>query len=1344
VARDGAAAYLEVRGIDDAGIGELAADVETALSRCDGVAWARVVPPLGRVVVVGDVPLDDVDDLVETVADVERSHGAADRPFPADRPAHPCDREPWNREITALVAAAAGLGIAVPGRLARLARLPAEVAAIGPFVQAQPWLRRGVEATLGPGRADVALAVASAAAATLAQGPLGLVADAGHRALALWGLAGGRQAWRDRSPELIGSLLDDDRRDVGPAPAVPPAAVGPADAYAERAGAGALAAAGGALLATGQPRAATSVLTAGVPKAAREGMEAFSACLLRVLGERGIVCLDPTAPRRLDAVDTLVVEADVLAAGNALAPGARELVDAAHDADYMVVLTGDAGPADGLGADLVMDGGDRLDQSLRTLKDDGCGVLLVSRSHSPALRMADCSLGLLDGKRPPWAAHLLATEAGLEDAVWLVEAAATAHEVSRQSAALAMGGSGTGALLGALSRRPAPGQALAAVNVAALAAMANGVRAAVALRDRRVVIRDAGPAWHALDAGEVLELLGGSHDGLAADEAATRLAERPPASEGRLTLARAFVEELANPLTPVLAVGATLSAAVGEPSDAAIVGGVVALNALVSATQRVRVDRAVGDLEEATTSALARARRDGEVVTVPAADVVPGDVVVLEAGDAVPADCRILTADNLEVDESSLTGESLPVAKSPDPSDAPAVADRTSMLYEGTAVAAGAAEAVVVAAGADTEAGSAAEGASVISRGVEERLEELSRLTLPVAVAGGLVVTGAGLLRSQPLRQALAPGVNLAVAAVPEGLPLLATVAQLSAARRLAARGALARNPQAIETLGRIDVLCADKTGTLTGGAIQLGLVTDGVTSDEPADLGAGAVRIVAAGVRASPEERPGEDLPHMTDRAVLAGADDAGVASDQEIDSWTREADLPFEPGRGYHAVLGRNGGSGLLCVKGAPEIVLPRCDTWVHPDGSRRLSRNDRRHLEATVDELARRGHRVLAVAERPASDRRDLDDERVQGLHLLGLLGLVDPVRPAATEEVGRLTRAGLRVVMVTGDHPSTAEGIASELGIMDDGQVVTGVDLDEMDDDELDAQLDDVRVFARVTPSHKVRIVEAYRRQGHVVAMTGDGANDAPAIRLADVGVALGEHATAAARAAADLVVPDGRIETIVAAIVEGRALWGSVRDALAILLGGNLGEVAFTVAGTVAGGRAPLAPRQLMLVNLLTDVAPGLAIAVRTPRDVSPEDLLEEGPDASLGTALRRAIAVRATATAVGAGLAWTGARFTGRGRRASTVALAGLVGTQLGQTLLSGRRDPMVTLAALGSTAVLVAIVQTPGVSQFFGCTPLGPVGWGIAAGASVAGTTLGWAMSARFSGERLEPGDPE
>jgi cation-transporting P-type ATPase I len=1330
--REGRLAHIEVRGVDRPGTDDLAALVEAALNAQPGVASTRVVPAIGRVVVLladgEDTSAPTTDELVEVVAAAEQDNGVADEPFPVDRPDLPGDHEPWVREVAALVGDGLGVGVAVTGRIARLAKLPVEVAAILPFATSQPWLRRRLEAAVGPGPADTGLALAGAAVAAAAQGPLGPVVDAAYRALALRGLAAGAHVWRDRSEELSLTTVGDDRPHVLPDRSAP-AATGPAETYAGRAAPLSGAAGAATFLATGQLRRATSMMLAGLPKAAREGVEAYAACLQRELADEGIVCLDSASLRRLDAVDTVVVEGGVVAAEDRLVPGARELADAAHAADHMLAVAGgDPDLAADMGADLVVEGGDRLVESILTLKEDGCGVLLVARTPSPALRLADCSIGLLDDRgRPPWAAHVIATERGLADALLLVEAAAVAHAVSRQSRALSMGGSAVGALIGATAPQPAPGRTLTAVNVAALAAIANGVRAAGGLAGQRPVVRDEDPAWHELEVDEVLDLLDTGRDGLDAEEAARRRAQLPISGDHRLSLAQAFGEELANPLTPVLAVGAGLSAAVGSPSDAGIVGGVMALNALIGAGQRVRVDRAIGELEQAVADPDVRVRRAGEVTRVPADELVPGDVVVLTHGDSVPADCRLVRADNLEVDESSLTGESLPVAKSTEPTDAGAVADRSSMLYEGTAVAAGEAEAVVVATGPETEAGRASTGASVISRGVEERLEELSRLALPLAAAGGLFVTGTGLTRRQPLRQTLSPGVNLAVAAVPEGLPLLATVAQLSAARRLAARGALARNPQAIETLGRVDVLCVDKTGTLTGGAIELGVVTDGAGTYPLDDPGARGSRIVAAGVRATPEAQDGEELAHVTDQAVVNGATEADVAGDDAVASWTRQAELPFEPRRGYHAVLGRTAEGHLLSVKGAPEVMLPRCDTWAHPDGDRPLGDDERRELEAAVEDLARRGHRVLAVAEREASDRRDLDDDRVQRLTLLGFLGLVDPVRPAATEEVARIQAAGLRVVMVTGDHPSTAEGIAQELGLTEgDGTVLTGVELDDLDDEKLDAQLDDVRVFARVTPSHKVRIVEAYRRRGHTVAMTGDGANDAPAIRLADVGVALGENATAAARAAADLVVPDGRIETIVAAIVEGRALWGSVRDALAILLGGNLGEIGFTVAGTVAGGRPPLSARQLMLVNLLTDVAPGLAIAVRAHRDLSPEDMLREGPDASLGAALQRAILVRATATAAGAGLAWTAARLTGRERRASTVALAGLVGSQLGQTLMSGGRDPIVALAAVGSALVLAGIVQTPGVSQFFGCTPIGPLGWAIAGGSSIGATVGG------------------
>ncbi|MBV8951631.1 MAG: cation-transporting P-type ATPase, partial [Actinobacteria bacterium] len=412
-------------------------------------------------------------------------------------------------------------------------------------------------------------------------------------------------------------------------------------------------------------------------------------------------------------------------------------------------------------------------------------------------------------------------------------------------------------------------------------------------------------------------------------------------------------------------------------------------------------------------------------------------------------------------------------------------------------------------------------------------------------------------------------------------------------------------------------------------------------------------------------------------------------------------------------------------VAVKGAPEIVLPRSDRW---RGHGPLDASLLGQVERAIDRAASKGLRVLAVAER-ATRAEDIDDERIERLELLGFVALADTVRETARAAVDGLRRAGVDVVMLTGDHPATAEAIATELGLHDHGHArgtMTGPELDMLDDEALDERIEQVAVFARVSPSQKVRIVESFRRRGRVVAVTGDGANDAPAIRLADVGIALGRHGTEAAREAADLVVTDDRIETIVDAIIEGRALWSSVRDAISVLLGGNLGEILFTL-GTGLFGRAALNARQLLLVNLMTDLAPSLALALSPPRHTTPERLAREGPDASLGSALTRDVTVRAAATAGAAGLAWYAARATGSAARADTVGLVALVGAQLGQTAVAGHGSPLVLGASGVSMLALAGVVQTPGLSQVFGSRPLGPAGWGIGLGAAGLGTLAAW-----------------
>jgi cation-transporting ATPase I len=799
----------------------------------------------------------------------------------------------------------------------------------------------------------------------------------------------------------------------------------------------------------------------------------------------------------------------------------------------------------------------------------------------------------------------------------------------------------------------------------------------------------------------------------------------PPSRARRF--ARAIGQELVNPLTPVLVTGAALSAVTGSLLDAGMISAVFGLNAVIGGVERFQAEGAIHAIERSERP-LVDVLRDGRWDRLPVDEVVEGDIVELEAGEVVPADCRLLVAEGLEVDESSLTGESLPIAKDPAPAYASAIAERSSMLYEGTAIAVGRARAVVVAVGADTEARRGLFSLREISpeTGVEARLRRITEMTLPIAGLSGAMLVGAGLFRHQDIHRLIDLGVSMTIAAVPEGLPLIATVAQLASSRRLSRRGALVRNPRTVEALGRLDVLCADKTGTLTEGKICLhGLAEDGREARvDDGELPPWARGLLAAALRSSPGVSERGPLPHPTDRAVVEGAARLGVMTTLDRPEWRRLHELPFEPGRGYHAALGATREGLWLSVKGAPEVLLPRCDRRSIGEEVKALDDRERAEVLAHAERIAGEGLRVLAVAEREASEARDLDDERIGRLIFRGFVTLSDPPRSTAAAAVARLQAAGIDLIMITGDHPRTARRIADELGLLGGRGVLTGPELEDMSEDNLDRVLPEIGVIARATPAHKVRVVKALQRAGRVVGMTGDGANDASAIRLADVGIALGARSTLAARDAADLVVVDERIETIVEAIAEGRAMWSSVRDAVAILTGGNLGEIGFSVIAGLLGNGSPLNARQLLLVNLLTDVAPTMAIALRPPSPESLRNLLAEGPEAALGEALDRDITLRAITTGTGAGAAWLIAQLLPGGRRgAPTVALLALVGTQLGQTLVSGQRTPEVLAASLGSAGLMLAIVETPGVSHVFGCTPIGPVGLGIAAASTVLAT---------------------
>jgi cation-transporting ATPase I len=1005
--------------------------------------------------------------------------------------------------------------------------------------------------------------------------------------------------------------------------------------------------------------------------------------------------------------------------------GVDELITAAHEAEMRVVIAGsDDSLLSGVPADDTVGAGEDMVRGIRRLQREGRTVCLVATSRSPHLQVADLTIGLMrEGEGPPWGAHVICRD-DLLDVRFLIHAAVAARQVAKQGVNIALGAATLGALVSAGGVLPLTGRrVIAVVNAASLVSMANGFRNSLALSRRALPPpRDRTP-WYALEAKSALVKLQSSEQGLERREVQRRrrgqVEQRSRAGE----FLEAVTDELFNPLAPLLAAGAGLSAAVGSFGDASMVGGVVALNALVGGAQRFRTERRLRELSR-NEPRFARVRRGAALLDLAEHELVRGDILLFEAGDVVPADCRILSAEALEVDASSMTGESLPVRKSAAASFELQVADQSSMLYEGTSIAAGRATAVVVATGDDTEA---RRGAGAVKRdpsrgGVERRLRSLIHLTGPIALGAGVSLIGAGLFRGRKLEDLVGSGVSLAVASVPEGLPLIATAAQLASAARLSVRGALVRNVRSIEALGRVDVLCLDKTGTLTEGRIELGSIAAG-SAEARENFGAAELDVLAAALRAAPE--PGRSSSHTdpTDAALHRAAERHEVASDRVAPGFQRLRELPFEAERGYQAVLGVWHSGTWLSVKGAPERLIDRVAWLPEGEGERAATAEDRERLLSRVKELAAAGLRVLGVAEARASAEIELS--KLPDLRFRGLLAFRDPVRSSSAQAVSDLNAAGVRPYMLTGDHPSTAEAVAREVGLLPPGGIVmSGGALAQFTDDELDAQLGRVRVFARVTPAQKVRIVRALQRAGRVVAMVGDGANDAPAIRLANVGIAVGRQSTAAARAAADVVLMDERIETLVHAIVEGRAMWASVRDAVSILVGGNLGEIGFTLSAGLLDGRPPLNARQLLLVNLLTDVAPAMAIALRPPSLDTLRSLRHEGPEASLGQALNRDIALRALVTSLGAGSAWVVGRFGGRAR-GSTVGLLALVGSQLGQTLLSGKLDGGVVATSVASAAVLAAIVQTPGLSHLFGCRPLGPFGWATAIGASAGATAL-------------------
>ena len=729
--------------------------------------------------------------------------------------------------------------------------------------------------------------------------------------------------------------------------------------------------------------------------------------------------------------------------------------------------------------------------------------------------------------------------------------------------------------------------------------------------------------WHSRPLEQVMKELDSRPSGLTERESAQRLERlgpnqlEPPRKPS--VLAR-VLGQLKDPMILVLLGAAALSLAAsgGEDwLDGAIILIIVLVNGVISITQEDHAQQALEELRR-MSSPQAHVLREGRAKKISAAALVPGDVILLEAGDMVPADARVMECSRLQADESAMTGESVPVEKGAHdrlPEEAP-LGDRTNMVLSGTMITAGRGTALVVATGMDTQMGRIAnllledkEGDTPLQRKMGEISKSLSFLCLSVCA----IMFGVGLIQGKNMLDMFLTAVSLAVAAIPEGLPAIVTIVLALGVQRMAARGAIVKKLPAVETLGCASVICSDKTGTLTqnrmtvqelwtpaGGHRRDALLAGCLCSDARLEWKAGAPTAVG----------------DPTEGALVVAAAREGVDQEKEEQNWPRTADLPFDSGRKLMSTIhAREDGSWTVFVKGAPDILLERCVAG--PRGP--LSAQDRRAVLEANEAMAQKALRVIAVARRelhilpPGLEPRAVES----GLTFLGLFGLMDPPRPEVKAAVARCHLAGVRPVMITGDHRATAAAVARELDIIRPGEwTVTGGELDFMPQEVLEEDIEKFAVFARVTPEHKMRIVKAWQKRGHVVAMTGDGVNDAPALKTADIGCAMGVAGTDVAKGAAHMILTDDNFSTIVSAIEEGRGIYSNIRKAIHYLLSCNIGEIFTIFAATLLDfGQMPLVPVQLLWLNLVTDSLPALALGVEPVE----EGVMEEKPrDAAAG------------------------------------------------------------------------------------------------------------------------------
>lgn len=754
--------------------------------------------------------------------------------------------------------------------------------------------------------------------------------------------------------------------------------------------------------------------------------------------------------------------------------------------------------------------------------------------------------------------------------------------------------------------------------------------------------------WHNLEISDVFTLLNSRPDGLSWAEAQRRLAEFGPnelAGQQKISAWKIFLEQFKNFLIVILLVAVLLSAVLGEVADAIVIFVIILFATGLGFLQEYRAERAIEALKK-MAALTATVLREGVETDIPARELVPGDVIVLRTGDRVPADARIIEAINLRTDEASLTGESTPVEKTEKALEGNlGVGDRKNMAFMGTATVYGRGTAVVTATGKTTEFGKIASMLQEVEKEqtpLQINLDRMGKWIGIGALALCFVLAAIGVLRGHGILEMLIWGVSLAVAAVPEALPAVVTISLALGVQRMVKRHALVRKLPAVETLGCTTFICSDKTGTLTQDQMTVRRIyVDGRLLDVTGVGYEPKGTFYADGKSVQPGQIPALEKLLVaislcndaaltcvdgvwrikgdpTEGALVVVAAKAGLRQEELEAQFRRIYEIPFCSETKRMTTVHQTSQGKVVYSKGAPEIILGSCSR-VYRDGQEtELTEDDRNNILAISHEMARDALRVLGVAYKQLPDTNDINEAvgMEEDMVFVGLVGMIDPPREEVKDAVKLCDQAGIKSVMITGDHKLTAVAIAKELGILKEGIAVTGDEIDNMSDEEFESLVEKIEVYARVSPAHKLRVVEALSKRGHVVAMTGDGVNDAPALKKADIGVAMGITGTDVSKEASDMVLTDDNFASIVAAIEEGRGIFGNIKKYLIYLLSCNLGEILLMATAILFGplfglpaGVIPLVAIQILYVNLATDGLPAIALSVDPPEP----DIMRQKP-----------------------------------------------------------------------------------------------------------------------------------